>query len=55
LLVANKNLKKLVSSALIVNNKKSFIISIGICFAIAGALSVVYYFLDLTGVSVSSI
>lgn len=55
LLVANKNLKKLVSSALIVNNKKSFLISIGICFVIAGALSLGFYFLNLTGVSVSSI
>jgi hypothetical protein len=55
LLVANKNLKKLVSSALIVNNKKSFLISIGICFVIAGTLSSGFYFLNLTGVSVSSI
>ena len=53
LLVANKNLKKLVSSALIVNNKKSFVISIGVCFVISGALSVIFYFSRLTGLSVS--
>lgn len=53
LLVANKHLKKLVSSALIVNNKKAFLISLGICIVIAGLFSVFFYLIQFTGVSVS--
>ena len=50
-----RQLKKIIASALIVNNSKAFLKNLLICILFAFAFTVSAYFLNLTGTSVSHI